>query len=152
MIMSLNVYLIIDKGPAGKERSGIFVRWNGQTVEITRAEWDEKFPGREPVTAKADHEDGEIYSANITHNLGKMASEAEIYYYLWRPDEIGIKYANELIEPLSGGLTLLKSDRNRFERLNPSNGWGDYDGLVRFVSNYLDACKEYPSAKVHTSI
>jgi hypothetical protein len=27
----------------------------------------------------------EMYSANITHNLGDMASEAGIYEALWRP-------------------------------------------------------------------
>lgn len=31
--------------------SGIFVRRNGATVEITREEWDELNPGREPVVA-----------------------------------------------------------------------------------------------------
>ena len=29
--------------------SGIFVRRGGATVEITRAEWDQMHPGREPV-------------------------------------------------------------------------------------------------------
>ena len=33
------------------------------------------------------------YSANITHNLGKMAEEAGIYKHLWRPEEIGITKA-----------------------------------------------------------
>lgn len=49
-----------------------------------------------------------VYSANITHNLGKMADEASIYYALWRPDEIGITKAGQLIIPLREGLLLLK--------------------------------------------
>jgi hypothetical protein len=49
---------------------------------------------------------------------------------------------------LQAGLTLLKADRARFEQLNPENGWGDYDVLVRFVSNYLAACIEHPDALV----
>jgi len=48
---------------------------------------------------------GAYYEANVTHNLNKMAMEAGIYEYLWRPDEIGITKAGRLIEPLSKGLT-----------------------------------------------
>ena len=65
----------------------------------------------------------ELFDANITHNLGKMAKEAEIYYHLWRPDEIGMKSAGEIVEPLEKGLALMKSDPKRFEKFNASNGW-----------------------------
>ena len=30
----------------------------------------------------------EVYGANITHNLGKMAAEAGIYEALWRPYQL----------------------------------------------------------------
>ena len=149
--MSLDVYLIMEETHT-KNGTGIFVREDGSVKEISRAEWEEKFPGREPVIAQSDDDDSEVYSANITHNLNKMATEAGIYYHLWRPDEIGIKYASELIEPLEIGLALLNSDPARFKQFNPSNGWGDYDGFVRFVTNYLHACKEYPGATVSASI
>ena len=36
-----------------------------------------------------DAEGREVFSANITHNLGAMAKEAGIYMHLWRPDELG---------------------------------------------------------------
>ena len=41
----------------------------------------------------------EGYSSNITHNLGAMAREAGIYEACWRPEEIGITKAAQLIEP-----------------------------------------------------
>lgn len=93
----------------------------------------------------------ECYTANITHNLNKMADEAGIYYHLWRPDEINLTTAKELIKPLENGLELLKNEPERFKVFNPSNGWGDYDGLVRFVANYLDACKDLPDATIYIS-
>lgn len=93
----------------------------------------------------------EIYGANITHNLNKMAAEAGIYEHLWRPEEIGITTAAQLIEPLRAGLALLKSDPARFEAFNPSNGWGSYEGLVSFVERYLEACEEAPDAEVSVS-
>lgn len=93
----------------------------------------------------------EIYNRNITHNLNTMAGEAGIYKHLWRPDEIGITKAGELIEPLKAGLALLKSDPARFKAFNPSNGWGDYEGLVAFVADYLDACEKNPDADIEIS-
>ena len=92
-----------------------------------------------------------VYEANITHNLGEMASEADLYKYLWRPDENGITRAAELIDPLTEGLARLKADPDRFKSYNPSNGWGSYEGLVKFTENYLEACKRFPRATVKIS-
>jgi hypothetical protein len=92
-----------------------------------------------------------VYSANITHNLNKMADEARIYKHLWRPDEIGITKAEQLIEPLRAGLELLVSDPERFKKFNPANGWGDYEGLVKFVQDYLSSCEENPDAEIEIS-
>jgi hypothetical protein len=89
-----------------------------------------------------------VYDSNITHNLGRMAEEAGIYQHLWRPEEIGITTAAQLIEPLSAGLALLKSDPARFEAFNAPNGWGLYKHFVPFVEKYLDACRENPDAAV----
>lgn len=149
--MSLDVYLY-RKGVQNLEpHSAIFIREGGQTKEITRAEWDERFPGREPVTVEIDTDDEQVYGANITHNLNRMAREAGLYQYLWRPEEVSATKAIQLIEPLRTGLFILTNDRARFEKFNPENGWGDYDGLVSFVGNYLYACARYPDADVRIS-
>lgn len=93
----------------------------------------------------------EYYSSNITHNLNTMAREAGIYEAIWRPGEIGITKAAQLIEPLKAGLAKLESNAETFRKLNPSNGWGSYDGLVSFVLGYLRACEENPTAKVYVT-
>jgi hypothetical protein len=92
-----------------------------------------------------------VYEANITHNLGAMAMDAGIYFPLWRPEEIGIKTAGELIEPLEKGLELLKSDPKRFKKLNSDNRWGMYDDFVSFVEGYLKACKDNKNSKINVS-
>lgn len=92
-----------------------------------------------------------VYDANITHNLNKMADVAGIYQHLWRPDELGIKLAKELIEPLEAGLSLLKEHPERFIPLNPPNGWGSYDAFVPWTEKYLEACRENPEASVRVS-
>ena len=89
-----------------------------------------------------------VFDANITHNLGRMAAEAGIYEALWRPEEVGITTASQLIEPLTVGLALLKADPPRFMEHNRANGWGMYEHFVPFVERYLEACKENPDATV----
>lgn len=149
--MSLDVYLEQPGLRQVNSGSGIFVRENGQMKEISREEWDSKFPGCEPVVFTSDEVSDQVYSNNITHNLNTMAEAAGIYQQLWRPDEIGITKAFELIDPLTVGLDKLRSEPDKFKAFNPPNGWGDYEGLVEFVANYLNACQEYPDAEVRVS-
>lgn len=94
-----------------------------------------------------DHEI--LYTDNITHNLGLMAEKAEIYKHLWRPEEINIKYAKELIEPLTKGLNKLKSKPEYYKKFNASNGWGLYEHFIPFVENYLNACIKYPNSIIN---
>jgi hypothetical protein len=147
--MSLDVYLK-NPGASGPERLTIFIREDGQRKEISLEEWNKRFPGAQPVLCHVGGDD-DVYSANITHNLGAMAGAAGIYEHLWRPDEIGITAAKQLIEPLRTGLTALRSDPDKFKVHNPSNGWGNYDLLIKFVEGYLSACEEHPDSIVSVS-
>lgn len=150
--MSLDVYLESGNFYKTKAETEIYIRENGQTKSISRQEWDELYPGQEPVTIDSeDVFDNTVYHANITHNLNEMAEKAGIYKYLWRPDEINIQTAEQLIEPLTEGLKLLESDPEKFKLLNPENGWGNYELLVNFVKNYLAACLQHKDAKVSVS-
>lgn len=92
-----------------------------------------------------------FFSANITHNLGDMADAAGIYKHLWRPDEIGITKAAQLIEPLRVGLALMKDDPKRFKKFDAKNGWGLYVHFIPWIENYLAACESYPDATIEVS-
>lgn len=92
-----------------------------------------------------------IFTRNITHNLNRMAEAAGIYKHIWRPEELNIKTAGELIEPLTAGLARLKANPAYFSQFNPANGWGNYDILVDFVDTYLDACIADPDATIEVS-
>jgi hypothetical protein len=93
----------------------------------------------------------EIYSANITHNLGAMAKEAGIYGIVWRPEENGIAKAEQLIAPLGKAIEDMKLDSERYEKHNAPNGWGMYKHFLPWLEGYLDACREYPNANVRAS-
>lgn len=110
----------------------------------------------------------EVYSANITHNLGKMAEAAGIYEALWRPyqlkpgydipeDDYDAEYAfeeanpvkaHEIIEIIEKGLTDMKKRPKHYEKFNSPNGWGTYEHFVPFIEKYLAALKEFPEAQV----
>lgn len=154
--MSLDISLITKS--VRKPGSGIFVREDGRVREISRDDWDQRFPGCEPAICEirdayddGDGDGGEVFSANITHNLGRMASEAGIYHVLWRHDENGITHASQMIAPLEAGLKLLKDDPERFKQFDSPNGWGLYVHFVPFVEEVLGACKDYPQAVVRVS-
>jgi hypothetical protein len=156
--MSLDIYLNTEtkkKKRTQEYHSGIFIRDNGQTKEITDKEWEERFPGRTPVRVKQEvmreAEKNEVFHGNITHNLGEMAEAADIYYALWRPEEKGWTKAKDIIPILKKGLTRLITNPVHFKKYNPANGWGEYIVLVRVVIDYLAACKQYPDAKIEVS-
>ena len=93
----------------------------------------------------------ELYGANVTHNLNKMAGEAGLYEVLWRPDEHGYKIAVDMIDVIEKGLKLLKEWPDKFKKFNPENGWGNYEEFVSWVEDYLNACKKNPKAYVIVS-
>jgi len=110
----------------------------------------------------------EVYGANITHNLGKMAGEAGIYEALWRPyqlkegynipeDDYDAEYefeeanpvrAHEIIEIIEKGLADMKARPKHYEKFNSPNGWGMYHNFVPWIEKYLKALKEFPESQV----
>lgn len=90
----------------------------------------------------------EVFSSNITHNLNTMAEAAGIYKHLWRPEEIGITKAGQLIGPLKAGLKKMLDDPAKYKQYNSPNGWGLYEHFVPWVSQYLAVCEDNPEADV----
>jgi len=93
----------------------------------------------------------ELYNANITHNLGAMASEGGFYQAVWRPDECGITHARQLIEPLSAAIRIMAAEPERFRQHDSPNGWGLYDDFLPWLALYYAACVENPDATVDVS-
>jgi len=95
-----------------------------------------------------------VYDNNITHNLGSMAANVKLsngltlYDVLWRPDEHELELAKDISELLDEGWNILVSEPDRFRQFNPHNGWGNYDGLCKFVYEYRTACWDEPDATI----
>lgn len=112
-----------------------------------------------------------LYSSNITHNLGKMASEAGIYEALWRPYQLREGYnipegdyqaeykfeeenpvrGYEIIPVIEKGLEDMIARPAHYKTFDSPNGWGLYKHFVPFIEKYLQALKEYPESFVECS-
>ncbi len=95
-----------------------------------------------------DENEGYVFEYNITHNLAKMASEAGVYEFTWDAVEQGYKKASDIVKGLEIGLLELLNDEEHYSQFNPENGWGSYNGLVKFLVAYIKACHKYPDATI----
>ena len=150
--MSLDIYFY-SPGECGSPGSGIFIREEGQTRQITEAEWDHRHPDREPIRypLAAREAPPYVWHGNITHNLARMAQAAGVYEALWAPMDLGASLAGELVRPLRAGLLKLEGDPEAFKAYNPKNGWGSYALLCAFIQECLAACERWPLATISVS-
>lgn len=104
------------------------------------------------IDPNQEEDDNELYWANITHNLNKMAEEAGIYKALWHPEDIGAKHAKDIIEIVEEGLIDIIRRPGHYQKFNSPNGWGTYRHFIPFVAKYLIALKEHPEAIIVVSV
>ena len=115
-------------------------------IYLTRKKWVSYDEGKTYT-----EENEEVYSVNITHNLGEMARESGIYEVLWNPYKFFKTKASDIIPYLESGIEKLKNNKSYFEKFNSPNGWGVYNDFVPSVENYLEACKKYPNSIIEIS-
>lgn len=109
---------------------------------------------------KKSYWEEESWNANVTHNLVSMASqvpitledgkETTLYEVVWRSEELGIETTTSLLPYLISGLEYMISHRLDLLPFNPENGWGSYDGFIKFLLNYKQACEDNPGCKIKT--
>jgi hypothetical protein len=93
----------------------------------------------------------EDWSQNITHNLNTMAAEGGFYEAVWRPEEVGITHARQLVPILEKAVLDMAKEPERFRRHDSPNGWGLYENFLPWLRRYLDKCREWPDAMVSAS-
>lgn len=113
----------------------------------------------------------DLYWANITHNLGKMADKAGIYEACWRPyylhpdcpkefpnydDEMAFEqahpmFAKDIISKLEKGYKDMEARPEYYKQFDSDNGWGLYIHFLPWIEKYLEACKNYPDSEIAIS-
>lgn len=84
----------------------------------------------------------DIYETNITYNLAKM-------YYKAIGDGLGLKKikgmtCKEALPIIDNAIKDMIDKKEEYEKLNPSNGWGSYDGLLKDFKDIREICEENP--------
>jgi len=88
----------------------------------------------------------ELSSWNYTHNTNRMiaaAMESAGYGKVIGPawwDRLNGLSGAEGHFLLRGCVDALLADPHRYQAMNPPNGWGDYDSLVKVLSDMRDTC------------
>lgn len=138
--MSLDVYINFEKP---------------ETIKMSRVACGSTVP----ICDEDDTYETDYWSANITHNMGNMASHVPInvesrkgtlYDYVWRPEEQTppLETTDELLPILNQGIAYMIAHRNDLLQYNPSNGWGSYDGFLKWLIQYKEACENNPGCKI----
>lgn len=109
----------------------------------------------------------DYWSANITHNMGEMASHVKVsytidgeeysdtlYQWVWRPEEVHDgKYCNTTVvgQALQSGIAYMVLHREELEVFNPKNGWGSYDAFLNWLKAYWETCLKHPDCEIEVS-
>lgn len=105
---------------------------------------------------KEAYNEEENWKGNITHNLTEMAhhipaGDFDLYKVCWHPEGINIKTVGEILPLLIEGLHYMIDHRKELEQYNSPNGWGTYNGFMKFLLNYKQACEDnHPECEIET--
>jgi len=97
------------------------------------------------------YDNAKLADVNITHNLNKMADAVGLYEVLWKPDEIGITTASQMIPFLEKGIKKLRENPEKYKTFNAPNGYGNYEDFVRFCDSVLHWCNKYPNSVIEAN-
>jgi hypothetical protein len=86
-----------------------------------------------------------VADMNATHNLVDMWRAAGVYELLY--DSAG-KPASILIDPVHEAITDMLTNPAKYRALEPINGWGTYEGAIRFLYLLRNRALQCPSALI----
>jgi hypothetical protein len=99
-----------------------------------------------------DHADGYQTFVHVvdghTYNLSPMWRKAGVYQ---TSHDLDGRNAGQLAPILTAGLIDALRHRKEYEELNPSNGWGDYEGFVEILLRFTQLAWEHPTGTVRWS-
>lgn len=82
---------------------------------------------------------------NYTSNVARMWSDALGHRLADFHDRTG----GDCLDALNAAVDKLTADPARYRAMEPSNGWGDYDGALAYLTRLRDACAAHPKATIH---
>ena len=61
------------------------------------------------------------------------------------------KAAKDCVKLLAQGVKNMLDDPDKYLAMEPENGWGHYEGALRYLSKLMNACIENPNATIEVS-
>lgn len=83
-----------------------------------------------------------VFDANMTHNVTPMWREAGVYDALYMSEG---KTAADVLPALRLGFKDMQDNPGKYEAMNPTNGWGSYEGALTFLSALLGKFEANPT-------
>lgn len=59
--------------------------------------------------------------------------------------------AENTLSLLQKAVQLMQDDKVFYRKFNPDNGWGNYEGALKFLQNILEQCEIHPACTVYLS-
>ncbi len=84
-----------------------------------------------------------IEDRNMTYNVSPMFRKA---LKEGGVNKLDGKLAKDCINMLRDGIKDMQDKKAEYEKLNPSNGWGDYDSALNYLKRLLDDALAHPKA------
>lgn len=81
-----------------------------------------------------------------TYNLAPMWLKA--LPFLLCTADLGGRNCRDLLPNLRAGLLHIIENEDDYRKLNPANGWGDFDGFFEIYLRFVRMAHQYPSGKV----
>lgn len=124
----------------GHVSADIWLEYDGEQVVIDdspAAEMRSMVPMRSPGSVDST-------TFNLTYNLSPMLHAAGMPP--WK-DFLGLRAA-DAGRTWATVVAELRRDPQRYEAMNPENGWGSYEGAVEVLSALVQACERFPGATI----
>ncbi len=113
------------------------LRWESEPVALAVGRllgWDEHYW---PSGHRHDWLDD--LSSNLTYNVGPMLMIAGIAMR-----DFNNMPCAKAAPKLAAAVATMEATPGEFKKLNPENGWGDYDGALRTLREMANWCASYP--------
>ena len=83
---------------------------------------------------------------NYTHNTNPMLRVTGLEIY-----EVDGMKCGEFIDKVKAVVRDMEDNREKYDAMNPSNGWGSRESLLGVLREIIDSWSDYPSATVSAS-
>lgn len=98
-----------------------------------------------PIPCKTCGHKDDGFSGGYTYNM------SPIWYVVYPDDEGMIKIdgmtGEEALPKLTYARDYMITNKQLLRKLEPSNGWGSYDGFLSYINDCIQACVDYPKSR-----